>query len=175
MKILKYLFCLEPSRRTKTDIWRIWRGRMILDPTDKKIVNVLLTDARLSYRQIGKRVGVSVATVMNRVKRLETEGVIKRYSALIDFEKLEYEIHAIIELRIAKGKLFEVERKVATHASVQAVYDHTGASDCTVLAWFRNTKALDTFVKELQTYDFVERTETRLVLNTLKEDGMQVR
>ena len=47
---------------------------MKIDETDKKLVNLLLDNARLSYRQLAKKAGVSVATVMNRVKRLEKEG-----------------------------------------------------------------------------------------------------
>ena len=146
----------------------------MLDPTDRKIVNALLENSRLSYRQIAKKIGVSVATVMNRVNRLEKEGLLKGYTALLDYDKLNFEVYVMISVRISKGKLFEVERKIATQPSVIAVYDHTGEFDATILARFRNTKTMDQFLKQIQTYDFVERTETKLILNTLKEGGMRV-
>ncbi|MBU0953335.1 MAG: Lrp/AsnC family transcriptional regulator [Nanoarchaeota archaeon] len=146
-----------------------------MDATDRKILNVLIKNGRLSYRQIAKRIGVSVATVMNRVNKLEHDGIVNGYTTTINYDKLGYELHVLIELRIAKGKLLEVEKRVATNVNVLAVYDHTGISDCTVLARFRNKRSLDVFIKELQTFDFVEQTHTKLILNTLKEGPMLVR
>jgi DNA-binding Lrp family transcriptional regulator len=148
---------------------------MVLNSTDRKILNALLSDCRLSYRRIGRRLGLSAATVMNRMKKLEKEGIIKRYTAVLDYEKLGYDIHVIIELRISKGKLFEVEKKIAAHPNVMAVYDQTGPFDAAVIARFKSKAAMDRFLKQIQTYTFVERTETKLVLNTLKEKFIGVR
>jgi len=61
---------------------------MDLNETDQKILKVLLEDARFSSRQIAKNVGVSVGTVLSRIKKMEDEGLIKGYSVLIDHEKL---------------------------------------------------------------------------------------
>ncbi len=147
---------------------------MDVDKLDEKIINVLLENSRQSYRQVAKKLKVSVATVMNRVKRLEDEKVIKQYTALVDYEKLGYDVAVLIDVRISKGKLFEIERKIATHPNVVAVYDHTGPFDALILAKFKTRKQMDQFLKHLQTYDFVERTETMLVLNILKEGQIKV-
>jgi DNA-binding Lrp family transcriptional regulator len=111
---------------------------------------------------------------MHRVNKLEQSGIIKKYTVQLDYQKLGYELVVCIDIRVAKGKLFEVERLVAKHPSVQAVYDVTGSFDSLVIAKFKNRKELDNFVKKIQTYDFVERTETRLVLNTIKEEFIEV-
>lgn len=145
-----------------------------MDKKDQVLLNILLSNSRLSYRKIAKKSGLSVATVMNRVRALEKEKIIKGYSAVLDYDKLGYDIHVLIDMRISKGKLFEVEKRVATHPNVIAVYDHTGRSDATILARFRNKRLMDTFLKTLQSYDFVERTETRLILNTLKDEAIRV-
>lgn len=147
---------------------------MDVDKLDEKILNTLLENSRQSYRQIAKKLKVSVATVMNRVKRLEDEKVIKQYSTLVDYEKLGYDVAVLIDVRISKGKLFEIERKIAIHPNVVAVYDHTGPFDALILAKFKTRRQMDQFVKHLQTYDFVERTETMLVLNILKEGQIKV-
>jgi len=63
---------------------------MEIDALNRHILSVLLDDSRLSYRQIAKKVGVSAATVMNRVKELE-KTIIKKYTTILDFEKLGYE------------------------------------------------------------------------------------
>lgn len=140
-----------------------------IDETDKKILNVVLENSRLSYRQIAKKIGVSVATVMNRVNQLEKNKIIKNYTTIIDYEKIGYDIEVIFEVRISKGKLFEVEEKIATNQNVFGVYDITGEFDAAILARFKNRRQMDRFLKKLQTYPFVERTLTKVILNTIKE------
>ena len=141
----------------------------MVDSLDEKILNVLLLNSRLSYRKIAKKLGISVATVMNRVRELEKNKVVERYTVDLDYYKIGYDIKVMIQLRISKGKLFEVEKKIATHKSVFAVYDVTGDFDAVVFARFKSRQAVDRFLKHIQTYDFVERTHTSLILNTITE------
>lgn len=144
-----------------------------IDKLDKKILNILLQDSRLSYRKISRTLKVSPATIMNRINNLN-KNIIKKYSVLLDYEKLGYEIEVIIELRISKGKLIEVEEKIATHPNVVAVYDITGDFDAVLIARFKNRRSMDMFLKKIQTYGFVERTFTKFVLNTIKENPLIV-
>ena len=145
-----------------------------IDETDRKLLNGLLKDSRQSFRQLAKGVGVSVATALTRVRNLEEAGVIRSYTCLLDYEKLGYDIGVLIQLKISKGKLFEVEGKIATHPNVSIVHDVTGAFDAIIIAKFRSRRAMDAFLKKIQTYDFVERTETQIILNTLKEAPVAV-
>ncbi len=147
---------------------------MQFEETDKKILNILVDNSRLSLRQIAKKAGVSVATVMHHVNRLVHEKVIKGYTAKLDYEKLGFDIDVLIEIRISKGKLFEVERKIATHPNVFAIYDVTGNFDAVILARFPTRRLMDAFLKKIQTYDFVERTETKLILSTIKEENIKI-
>ena len=147
---------------------------MPLEEKDRKILNILVDNSRLSLRQIAKKAGASVATVMHHIKKLEKDGIIKKYTSKIDYEKAGYDVEVIIEIRISKGKLFEVERKIASNPNVFAVYDTTGAMDAVVLARFQTRRHMDNFLKKLQTYEFVERTETKLILNAVKEENMQL-
>ncbi|MBI2654278.1 Lrp/AsnC family transcriptional regulator [Candidatus Woesearchaeota archaeon] len=145
---------------------------MQLEEKDRKILDILVDNSRLSMRQIAKKANVSAATVMHHIKKLEQEGLIKKYTAKLDYEKVGYDVEVMIEIRISKGKLFEVERKIASHPNVFAVYDVTGAFDSVVLARFPTRRQMDNFLKKLQTYEFVERTETKLILNTIKEENI---
>ena len=148
---------------------------MKLDNLAKEIINALIIDSRLSYRELAKKVKVSVVTAMNRAKALEKEGIIRRYTTIIDYDKVGYDVEVMIEIRISKGNLFEVEKKIATDPNVFAVYDMTGEFDAALLARFRNRREMDNFLKRIQTYDFVERTNTRLILNTIKEKQVEVK
>ncbi|MBI4150361.1 Lrp/AsnC family transcriptional regulator, partial [Candidatus Woesearchaeota archaeon] len=143
---------------------------MELDNVDKGILNELLENSRLSYRQIAKKLKISPATVMHRLNNLDKSGFIRGYTITMDYEKLGFDVNVLIEVRVSKGKLFEVEKRIASHPNVFAVYDITGAFDAVIVAKFPNRKSMDTFVKKLQTFEFVERTETKLILNTIKEE-----
>lgn len=145
---------------------------MKLEETDKKILNILIEDSRLSLRQIAKKANVSVATVMHHINRLEEEKIISKYTSKVDYEKLGYNIEVIIEIRISKGRLLDVEKKISVHPNVFAVYDITGAFDAAIFARFETTRQMDAFLKKIQTYEFVERTETKLILKTIKEGNI---
>ncbi len=143
---------------------------MVLESINVKILRRLLIDGRLSARQIAKSVGVSVGTVIAKMKRMEQEGIIKGYSAVLDQEKLGYELTVVTEIIASKGKLLDVEEEIAKMPNVCAVYDVTGLTDAMVVAKFRNRRDLSSFTKTLLAMPFVERTNTHVVLTTVKED-----
>jgi DNA-binding Lrp family transcriptional regulator len=130
----------------------------------------LLSDARISYRKVAEEIGVSAPTVLARVEKLESEGIIRSYSTLIDHEKLGYDLTAIIEITATKGKIVDLERQIAKFPNVCAVYDITGLTDMVVVAKFKNRKELSNFVKKDLSLPYVDRTNTHLVLITVKED-----
>ena len=140
-----------------------------LDEVDKAILRELLVDARLSYREVARRVGVSTTTVANKIRRLEEAGIIKGYTAIIDPEKLGYDVTAVIEIVVSKGKIIEVEEEIAKNPNVQAVYDVTGQSDAIIIARFKNRAELSKFIKKVLSMENVERTITHVVLNIRKE------
>jgi DNA-binding Lrp family transcriptional regulator len=143
---------------------------MGLDGTDVKILRILLSDARFSSRQIAKKTGVSVGTVLSRMKKMEQTGIIKEYSAIVDHEKLGYELTVIIEMTISKGRLSEIAKEIAKVPNVCCVYNVTGLTDAMVIAKFKKREELSGFTKYLLSLPHVERTNTHVVLTTMKED-----
>jgi len=143
---------------------------MRLDETDVKILKALTLDARLSSRQIARQCGVSIGTVLSRMRKMENEGVIKGYSALLDHEKLGYELMVISEITVSKGRLLEMENEIARLPNVCCVYDVTGLIDAVIIAKFKDREELSKFTKRLLALPYVERTNTHVVLTTIKED-----
>ena len=141
-----------------------------MDETDVKILKKVLSDARLSYRKIAEEIGVSPPTVFTRIQKLQSNQVIRSYSAILDHEKLGYDLTAIIEVTAVKGKITEVEKHISRFPNVCAVYDITGLTDMIIVAKFRNRKDLSDFVKKDLSLPFVERTNSHIVLLTVKED-----
>jgi DNA-binding Lrp family transcriptional regulator len=142
----------------------------MVDDLDTKILQQLTRNARQSYRQIARKLRVSTGTVLTRIRRLEETGIIRGYTIMLDTEKLGYQLTALSELVVSKGKLLEMEREIAHLSPVCAVYDITGTTDAIVIAKFRNREELGNFTKSLLAMPFVERTNTHLVLTTVKED-----
>ncbi len=142
---------------------------MDLDDTDKKILNELIRDARQSYREIAKSVQRSVVTVMDRVRTLQKEGIISHFSASLDYSKLGFDLQVIIKARVKHGKELDVTKKYINNANITSIYDVTGDFDVVMIGKFRNRGSLDNFVKKLQSQEFIERTETVLILNLIKE------
>ncbi len=142
---------------------------MKIDDIDKKILKELLESSRQSHREIAKKIGISVGTVVSRTKKMEEEGLIKGYTAVLDHEKLGYDLTVVTEVTVSQGKLLEVDREISKNSHTCAVYDVTGTVDAIIVAKFRNRNELSNFTKSLLSIPYVERANTHVVLNTIKE------
>ncbi len=147
---------------------------MELDKIDKKILNVLLENSRLSYRRIAKKANVSVVTVMNRIKKLEKEDVIKSYTISLDYEKAGYDFPVIIELRIALDKRDIGKEAITQNPNILSVYDVTGQYDQIVCARFKSRKQLEEYLKNLAEQKYIFRTDTRVILKTRKDEPIRL-
>jgi len=143
---------------------------MGLDETNVKILKALTEDARLSSRQIAKQCGISIGTALSRTRKMEEGGIIRGYAALLDQEKLGYELTVMTEITVSKGRLLEMENEIARIPNVCCVYDLTGLSDAAIIAKFKSREELSKFTKRLLSLPYVERTNTHVVLTTIKED-----
>lgn len=141
-----------------------------IDDLDLKILRILNTDARKSYRDIAKELDISLSTVSKRIKRLESERVIEGYAPILNSEKLGFDIHAIIGVKILHGKILETEQALAKNPEVYAVFDSTGDWDAIIQARFRTRAELNEFVKKVLEHEDVEKTYTQIVLNVTKDE-----
>jgi DNA-binding Lrp family transcriptional regulator len=143
-----------------------------IDELDIEILKTLSVDGRKNKSTIAEDLKRSPNTIIKHINNLEETGVIKNYGAQIDYEKLGYDIIALIEITVSKGKMLEVEKKIAQNPNVFAVYDITGTYDALILARFKTRAKLSEMIKnEIHASPFVERTNTHIVLNVIKEEG----
>lgn len=140
-----------------------------MDNTDKKILKILTSDARLSARHIAIKLGLSTVTVLSRIKKMEKSKMIKGYTAELNHEKLGYDLTAIIEVTAKKERLADIEKKLSSFDNLCAVYDITGTSDIIAIGKFKNRGQISKFVKEISSIPDIENTNTHIVLNTVKE------
>jgi DNA-binding Lrp family transcriptional regulator len=143
---------------------------MIIDEIDRKILSLLINDARIPAQIIANETNKHLTTITRRLKALEDGGIIKGYTAVVDYEALGLELTIITEIQLAKGMLFETEEEIAKLPGVCCVYDVTGKIDAIVIAKFKNRSEVSEFAKKLLAMPYVDRTETHVVLNIIKED-----
>ena len=142
-----------------------------VEDLDHEILKILSIDGRKNKSSIAEELKRSPNTIIKHIKDLEDHGIIKSYGIQIDYEKLGYNIIAIIELTISKGKMLDVEKKLAEIPNIFGVYDITGTYDALILARFKTREDLSKMIKDIHTSPYVERTNTHIVLNVIKEES----
>lgn len=142
----------------------------MIDETSRKVLAEYLQDSRQSFREVARKIGISSGTVASRIKEMEENGVIKKYTTLLNYEKLGFELTAVTEITVSEGMMIEVGNEISKIDHTVGVYNVTGDSDILVIAKFRSRAALSDFTKTILKLEHVVRTKTHVVLNTLKED-----
>ena len=146
----------------------------MVDAKDHKIIDALMDNSRQSFRQIAAKLGISTVTVMKRVKKLEKEKIITGYIVTIDYDKLGYDIDVLINVKISQGKFADVYERLKNNPDIVAIYNVTGDFDAVIAAKLKNRRLLDSFLKKLQTYQYVEGTHTVFVLNVMEKKGIKL-
>ena len=141
-----------------------------MDKLDSKIINSLNINGRKSLRTISKELKVSLSTISNRLKRMENERIIQGYIPVINPEKIGLDLTALINLKITHGKLIETQKKISKDKHITAMYDITGDWDSLVIAHFKDRKDLNNFIKKVLSMEHVERTNTQVALNIVKDE-----
>ena len=140
-----------------------------MDAMDRKIMEELRQDCRRSFRQLAKAVGLSPAALMERVKKLEKAGYVKGYAAMLDFLRLGYEFMAVVQISISHGSLLDAQERISKLPGVAAVYDVTGQYDSMAVLMCKTRSELSALVKKILAIPHVEKTNTNMVLNVVKE------
>lgn len=141
-----------------------------MDRIDHQIIALLRENARRSFQDIGSRVSLSAPAVKRRVDRLQGEGVIKGYAAVIDPVKLGWNTLAIVEL-YCEGRMpaAQVKANLERHEEVVSAYTVAGESAAVVLLRARDTEHLERTLEAIREPQGVIRTQTQVVLSALLE------
>ena len=130
-----------------------------MDDIDKKILNILQNNYRISYKELGKKVMMAASSVHNRVQRMLDEGVIKKEDTIINPIKAGFETVAILGLSVDPLKLNEVAEKIASYNKVQLVGTTTGDHDIIASVIAKDEKSLWRFINEkIKTIDGIRST-----------------
>lgn len=147
-----------------------------IDEIDRQILRELADDARLSHREVARRVGMSPGAVHQRVERMEQLGVIKGYHAEIDPEWLGFSTRALIGLQVAQGgTVSETTEQLRSIPEVVSVSLVTGSWDFVVELLVRDQEHLRAaLVGEVWRLPIFRHSETMVVLEYAKRTGSSV-
>lgn len=142
-----------------------------IDDIDRQIVALLRANARRSFQEIGYRVGLSAPAVKRRVDRMEADGVICGYTAVVDPGRFGWTTLAVVEMmtdgRFPKERILEA---VTPHPEVCAAYTVAGAASAILLIRAADTVALEDVLQALRdSWPGITRTASSIVLSTLLE------
>jgi Lrp/AsnC family transcriptional regulator, leucine-responsive regulatory protein len=143
-------------------------GRRRLDATDEAILSLLEQNARLSYEELGRRVGLSANACRNRVTSLVRSGVIRGFHADVDRDATGAAVHAILELRVRPGGHgARIEQYLLALPGVALVEHLAGPVHYSVRVRTADLATLDELIQQVQASQYVESTNTRIVTRRL--------
>ncbi len=143
-------------------------NRELLDDTDKGIISILQRDGRTSNREVGRKLGVSEATVRNRISRLLGEDLIE-IVAVPTPRAVGMTVSAIIGVGVSLRAIEEVVAELVTKPEVRYVGLATGRYEVILESFFQDQEHLLEFItKDLGHMEGVTRVETSLILRVAK-------
>ena len=149
---------------------------MKLDSTDLKIVDILQKEGRIANNELANRIGLTTTPTLERVKRLEREGVIEGYSARINKELVGKGLTVFVTVTLSVHQLNlmkEFTSAIQAIPEILACYNTTGEGDFLLEVVAKDTKDYEQLMRtKLTTLPDVQRLHTSIVLNTIKDKSL---
>lgn len=143
---------------------------MTYENLDAKLINELLGDGRASLRSLAEELDVSVTTVSNHLSDLEDQGVIEGYTPVIEYSAIEYDVTAIIQLKVEGNALPEITSRLEGQKQMISVYEVTGNYDIIAIGKFTDTDDMNDQIKTLLTEPDINESNTSVVLDAPVEN-----
>ena len=134
-----------------------------IDSTDWKILEALQEDGRISYRELGQKIGLSTPAVSERVRKLEDAGVITGYGAKLDLAKLDRGITAFVSVNTRPERNGPLQEFVKKTPEVLEAHYITGQASFILKISLTSIASLEDFIKRLSHFG---PTQTSIVLST---------
>ena len=141
-----------------------------LDELDAKIVRLLIENARMSYSEIGERVGISRVAVKMRMKSLEQHGVIEEYTAVVNPQKISGAISCYFEIETAPDAFAQVTELLRVNETITQIYRVTGKSRLHVHAVAASGEELERLIREvIDRLPGVVSSSCNIILSRIKD------
>jgi Lrp/AsnC family leucine-responsive transcriptional regulator len=142
----------------------------LLDQIDLKILSILQNQGRTHLADIAKEVYLSSPAVMERVKKLESSGIIKGYQAVLDPKKVGKDVTAFVGVSVAHQKYIDgFAAYVSRQRDVLECHHVTGEESFILKVKTANTESLEKLLGQIRSLEGVTGTVTKVVLSSVKE------
>jgi Lrp/AsnC family leucine-responsive transcriptional regulator len=142
-----------------------------MDKIDLNILDLLQDQGRMPFSEIANKVNLTPPSIMERIKKLEDKGIIKKYTAILDAKKLGNDISAFIGVYISHPRYIEeFERGITKYDDILESHHVTGEYTLLLKVKTKNTTTLEALIREIRSMKGVTRTLTTIVLSTRKEE-----
>lgn len=145
---------------------------MKFDEIDKKILDILQTNCKITNAQLASEVGISPSSMLERVKRLENSKVINKYVALVSPEKIGRGTFALVSVALSIHQLESVDKFIKTFSDIDEVlecYHIAGDEDFLLKVAVRDMQEYQDFVlNKLSKVKGINKIKTTFVLSTVK-------
>lgn len=156
-------------------IWLVTVDTPSIDVLDRAIIDQLRTDARLSWRELGERIGLGPTATADRVRRLEQIGVLRGYHAEVDLSALGIGLRAITELGLTHDTAYEdFEATLRSTPEVQTAYHVTGSLDYVLTLACPDVSTLDRVVSTWRRDAGVRESSSRILLRDVDLIGPSI-
>jgi Lrp/AsnC family transcriptional regulator for asnA, asnC and gidA len=146
----------------------------LLDDVDKKIIELLKTDSRQSYREIAKTLNISHVNVSNRIKQLEEAGVIRGYTVVLDPDNLDY-YPLCLRISAESGyDLSKIGKEISQHDDINVVLRVSGECEILALAMCGNRKKAIELLNKINNIEGISKAESHIVLDAVKLSGIKL-
>jgi Lrp/AsnC family leucine-responsive transcriptional regulator len=150
------------------------RARVRFDAIDLAILEQLQTDSKITNAKLAKNVGISPPSTLERVKKLEQSGIIKRYTAILDPEAVGKPMSAIVSVTLrehGEDRLRAFARAVSGLEEVRSVYHTAGDEDFFLRVVVSDMNQYEDFVvRKLSDIENIGRIRTSFCLSVVKEE-----
>ena len=136
--------------------------------SDFELIKLLMKNSRTPYVKLGELLGVSETAIRKRVRKLEEEGVIRRYTIEVDPKKLGFKVNALIGLDTVSERFIAVIEELKAMEEVLGLYSASGDHMILLECWFKDSDELTRFVKRLESIRGVTRVCPAIILEKLK-------
>ena len=148
-------------------------GQTLDDPIDRQLAAALLGDGRATLKSLAEITGLSVSAVQARVRRLEADGVIKRYTAIVEPEALGLPLAALIAITpLDPDHEYDIPERLAELPEVEACHSVAGDDSFVLFVRVAGPTALEQLIRDIRRRTNVS-TRTTVVLQTFFDRGPQ--
>ncbi|MEE9350525.1 MAG: Lrp/AsnC family transcriptional regulator [Flavobacteriaceae bacterium] len=145
---------------------------MTLDKTDRELINILQQDSKITTKRIASQLNLSVTAIYERIRKLEKKGIIEKYIALINTEKVSKDFIVFVQVKLKQHHIKFIEKfekEVLQFDEVLECFNVSGDYDYQLKIIVENMKAYREFLNnKLTTLDYIGSTYSTFIISVVK-------